>query len=151
MSMDMVEFLTARLRDDEKAALAANHDGPWSTPGDDGIAEGMLYAHDAPGSDNGWMIAQFKMYPNGIANQSSEPGYLPAFPTMPIHHIENAVHAARHDPARVLRDVEAKRRIMTFADRRPELGEGRYVGEGVIRLLASVYADHPDYREEWRP
>jgi hypothetical protein len=32
----------------------------------------------------------------------------------------------------------------------PELG-GRYLALDVLPLLAVPYADHPDYREEWRP
>jgi hypothetical protein len=52
-------------------------------------------------------------------------------------------HIARHDPARVLADVEAKRRIVEWDAEQP-------VDRGVLNILASVYADHPDYREEWR-
>jgi hypothetical protein len=68
-------------------------------------------------------------------------------------------HVLRHDPARVLADVAAKRAIMDAlveADR--EAGnlispEGAYANglEAAVRRLADAYADHPDYREEWRP
>jgi len=61
-------------------------------------------------------------------------------------------------PARVLAECAAKRQIVALhqrylvalnqesrdADRRCSL-------EPVVRLLALPYADHPDYREEWRP
>lgn len=64
-------------------------------------------------------------------------------------------------PARVLRDVEAKRRIV---ERHADCGSGggycddgghgwdHLPGGGCAELadLAVVYADHPDYREEWR-
>jgi hypothetical protein len=43
-------------------------------------------------------------------------------------------------PARVLAECESKRRIVT------ECG-----WETVMRHLALPYADHPDYRDEWRP
>lgn len=60
-------------------------------------------------------------------------------------------HLRRHLPARVLAECEAKRQIV-----------GRYVAGGppnaydlalldVMRDLATIYADHPDYREEWKP
>ena len=56
-------------------------------------------------------------------------------------------HIARHDPARVLAECEAKRRIV-----------GHFVNEwepdpinDVLRFLTLPYADHPDYRGEWRP
>lgn len=72
-------------------------------------------------------------------------------------------HIARHDPARVLREVAAKRAIIEAYmesgrefTRHMEAGapvEARFGAmqalEHVIRNLATVYADHPDYREEW--
>lgn len=156
---ELVEFLQARLHEDERVARAAN--GPeWETPGDDGPAEGMLYA-------DGWGIAQFTMYPGGVANSPESPSYLPAFPTVPVHHIENGIHAARHDPARALREVEAKRRLLASLEGAEALREHAeefvYHDEmeradavkselmDLIRGFAAAYSDHPDYREEWRP
>jgi len=70
------------------------------------------------------------------------------------------------EPARVLADIAAKRAILELLD---ELLIVSPSGHGndqiqinaalelaaerakVMRLLASVYADHPDYREEWKP
>ena len=48
---------------------------------------------------------------------------------------------------RVLADCEAKRRIVEFW---PHHSDGAYK-EYVLRALASVYADHEDFREEWLP
>src|SRR5690242_13034934 len=69
-------------------------------------------------------------------------------------------HIARHDPARVLAECEAKRRIVQRHALREFFRPG---GADALcthcrdshpcadlRDLASVYADHPDYREEWR-
>ena len=68
-------------------------------------------------------------------------------------------HIARHDPARVLREVEAKRRILdeyraaqANLKQHPDdlAGKGWLLGTvRVINLLALPYADHPDYRPEW--
>jgi hypothetical protein len=71
----------------------------------------------------------------------------------------SALHVVRHDPARVLREVEAKRRIVEAYN---EANEGKYAGltyeqgrldslELALRLLALPYADHPSYDESWRP
>lgn len=55
---------------------------------------------------------------------------------------------SRHNPARVLSECEAKRRIVEVAlpgetdDPRTERGR-------ILRIMAAVYADHPEYREEW--
>lgn len=75
--------------------------------------------------------------------------------------IAKAPHIARHDPARVLAEVEAKRRIVDLMAGLLDSAEGdsevdHYGGVGAaedaLRLLALPYADrHPDYREEWSP
>lgn len=61
-------------------------------------------------------------------------------------------HIARWDPARVLVECDAKRRIVEL---HPEHGWSHCEGESLpcptLRLLALPYAEHPDYREEWKP
>jgi hypothetical protein len=56
-------------------------------------------------------------------------------------------HIARHDPARVLAECDAKRRIVQMLE---DDDPGEW-GDGALRHLASVCADHPDCRDEWRP
>jgi hypothetical protein len=68
------------------------------------------------------------------------------------------------DPARVLREVEAKRRIIEAAWADHVRIEGEWEScqsqeqmaakddvPDTLRALASVYDSHPDFREEWRP
>jgi hypothetical protein len=84
-----------------------------------------------------------------------------------------AVHVALHDPARVLADAEAKRRLIgnhqadgkgccrTCAHWTTDWVDGHKVDrlayEGVrapcltLRLLGLPYADRPGYDESWRP
>ena len=74
------------------------------------------------------------------------------------------VHIARHDPARVLAECEAKRRIVEQArmavrlsDETPDDGNPKAerihgaatAWECALDVLALPYADHPDYRDEW--
>jgi hypothetical protein len=86
------------------------------------------------------------------------------------------VHAARHDPARVLREIDAKRKLLvlhrsvTRTDFTSPTGEPAGPLEvchecdanttdpdwpdspcRTLRYLARPYADRPGYREEWRP
>lgn len=79
----------------------------------------------------------------------------------------NGVHVARHDPARVLREIDAKRRVVAecaywneklsqeAADPPkfpyPCLGEILDAVNPILRALASAYADRPGYREDWAP
>lgn len=68
-----------------------------------------------------------------------------------------APHVARHDPARVLAECEAKRSIVKLhypLDDDPEpfcwnCDEERWPC-GTMVALASPYADRPGFREEWR-
>jgi hypothetical protein len=53
-------------------------------------------------------------------------------------------HIARHDPARVLREIDAKRQIL---DTLHEEGGDRMFAD-IFRLLALPYLDRPGYREE---
>ena len=62
---------------------------------------------------------------------------------------------ARHDPTRVLAECAAKRAIIALfnPDDKTETWDGeawRASGiEDALLALAAVYADHPDYRQEW--
>lgn len=86
--------------------------------------------------------------------------------------IEARTHFARHDPARVLRQVEAGRRLIeeseaAYASLRkgPDPSKSWTAGNRAmsaavvrneamrvaLRIAALAYADHPDYRPEWKP
>jgi hypothetical protein len=73
-------------------------------------------------------------------------------------------HIARHDPARVLREVEARRRLIdqyeamragaeaaagTILAGAAKVRLGAY--EMAVKIMAMPYSDRPGYREEWRP
>ncbi|MGW9399370.1 DUF6221 family protein [Streptomyces sp. NPDC055642] len=84
------------------------------------------------------------------------------------HHVAVVVldsdraHIVAWDPARVQREIHAKRRILE-AHGRLDVGEfcstcdapsgipGRPAGCDTLRLLALPYVNRPGYRQEWRP
>lgn len=123
--MDLVEFLRARLDDDEAQALAASP-GPWSpnAESDEVTAVDGITVCDGFALSNNQLRATVE-------------------------------HIARHDPVRVLADVESTRKIVDRCEREMR----SYVGTGaqaatpylVLRLLALRYASDPAYREEWKP
>ena len=77
--------------------------------------------------------------------------------------VTDAAHIARHDPARILAECEAKRQIID--EHQIEVGGASQccVRCGVpgyesieapcdtIKYLALPYANHPDYLPEWKP
>lgn len=70
------------------------------------------------------------------------------------YHSSARVFAQRNDPARVLAECKAKRQIVaSFADaaRRHQCDVDELFFGETLHALALPHADHPDYREEWRP
>lgn len=59
-------------------------------------------------------------------------------------------HFQRHNPDRVLHDCKAKRRQIAHLI---DFMEGDYApwNETQLRMMAEVYANHPDYDPAWRP
>jgi len=75
------------------------------------------------------------------------------------HGLVAAHHVARWNPARVLAECDAKRRILAGYEHVESFGrssdsftiaEIEYV-ERILPALALSYADHPDYRQVWKP
>jgi Family of unknown function (DUF6221) len=72
--------------------------------------------------------------------------------------VREGEHIARHDPARVLREVEAGRRIVArhrdCGDGMGYCGDGGHGGDVLCPDMADLlvrWADHPDYDESWKP
>lgn len=88
------------------------------------------------------------------------PGMAPDPDDMGIHAFEDGRNtpAVIVGPARVMAECEAKRRIVAehpqFVDADfsyCETCERSTSPCSTLRILALPYADHPDYRPEWRP
>lgn len=125
-TMDLSTFLLARLDEDEQIARAATG---WATG----------WTVDAA-PDGTWYIDP--------GHQRDDTGNVRAR--------ADADHIARHDPARVLAEVEAKRQIVAphRGTHRCEWGDVTMDNQctaRLLRLLALPYADHPDYLAEWKP
>lgn len=118
----LVEFLRTRLDKDEQVAHAAHYEGQR------------------------WITEEEEVY----RWPDDEPVYS-------ADRKRDAAHIARHAPARVLRDVTARRALLDscaqlIADGEVDCNDGGPgLADDVVRALASVYADHPDYRAEWAP
>lgn len=119
--MTVVDFLEARLAEDELTAQAAiEGDASWHA----------LYTYrDVKDSDGHYVV---------LADDR--------LPTM-----GQAAHIARHHPARVLRQCEAVRAVIADFLRLDALGDlaGRSATETSLKQLAFPYRDHPDFDPTW--
>ena len=142
MTLTLTDFLLARIAEDEAAArlCAEMFPSPWDV------------------ADRGWRV---RIYAADIPDEGdhADPGDKRAPVVMEVEPDRNlddprwlserVEHVRRHDPARVLAECAAKRLILRIWFE-SEFCE-RDVMNDVIDALALPYADHPDYREEWRP
>lgn len=146
---DLTDFLLARIAEDEAVAREATP-GEWYVVG--------------TAFDRDWMQSGYVSSDSGheVTGEKSDAVYGP-----------DCALIARFQPARVLAECEAKRRVVEWCGERVRVWVGdRYPGTTseaerpgdyvpgklahledsvVLRLLALPYADHPEYRDEWRP
>lgn len=147
---DIVAFIEARLGEDEAVAAAAfNSQSMWQNNSK------TWEAHDT-----GNVYLPSDPHPFVVGSWDSD-----------LHEI--GIHIARHDPARVLRQVAAMRKIVeryellskrldqfrrqalngTFSERdrfrRHTTGIRCNEARKTVKAFASVWSDHEDYREEW--
>jgi hypothetical protein len=143
---DLVAFLLARVDEDEAVARgAAAHITPSrSRPGPAG--ENWSATYDQVRSD----------WHDGMRHDIAEVGTFGR---------DLTAHIARHDPARVLAECEAKRRMVSRLQAYTDAlaatpGDRERLARWsewdlAARYLALPYASHPDYRDEykttWRP
>jgi hypothetical protein len=71
-----------------------------------------------------------------------------------IPHANDRTHIARHDPARVLAEVDAKRRIIDECSEVTVRDDWQYtdapeLAELTLLMLALPYREHPDYQPGW--
>lgn len=136
---DLVQWLHAQLDEDERIARQALDfvDADWRVD----VARNVVLCPllTSSGRQPTAVTAERWRYP-----QVGTPGIVP--------------HVAEHDPARVLREIEAKRRIIDqheryAAERRRMMGgwDPQSDDSPILAALAAVYSDRPGYREEWRP
>lgn len=136
----LIAFLRERLDEDEQAAsiiqVGGFHPPTWSA---------------RPGRSRRWMEVVGRSVMLGDPDDEwCDDGVIALVPDSRCEW----AHIARHDPARVLREVAAKRRIIaecTPSSGVPALELAAALGALVLARLAETYSDHPDYRDEWMP
>lgn len=148
---ELILFLRARLDEDEQIAQDADEQSAWRAGTDVGDEYNVAV----------------------VTTQTGQP-----VARCGVEYLENgegrAEHIARHDPVRVLAEVEAKRRIIELHEL-VFVGHTNHRGEPVsdpygcricddwdgmilpggpcstLLLLALPWRDHPDFRSAWRP
>lgn len=145
MTDDLVRWLRAELDYDKRVARAAGGAAWEELP-----VSGWVHTSPLPSSE--W---QPSGYDHHVASAPS---------------VEDRAHIVAHDPARVLREIDAKRRTLerhtphssgtigcSAHCSRPHPGAQVCNHDGYrwpcpdVRDLASVYDQRPGYKESWRP
>lgn len=145
---DLVAFLRAQYDKDEQAARAAT-DGAWEVIGSDHPYP--AYPGEQVTAGRGWSISLKEPRVGDVASELSR---------------GDAAHISRHDPARVLADLAAKRRTLgMLADAQQQLKAAyreertadvaMYVGKvsalhDVVKALAAPYEGEDGYQQEWK-
>lgn len=151
---DLVCWLGAQLDEDERIARACSG-APWEIE-----IPPMVHVSVQARRDNKWKWGRL--------------GYVAS-----VERDDDRAHIAEWDPARVLREIDAKRKIIRLHEITIEKTDAApfdsYTGERLpdeysvtcslcgwatedptsacltLRLLTLPYSDRPGYREEWRP
>jgi hypothetical protein len=139
-------FLAARLDEDEAAANRASCD-----------PVGAMEAHfeaEALHEEQDW-----RLYPERKTEYSR--GQADALHWASVRVREQMRPLSLHDPSRVLREVEAKRRLLRLADSAcpgdcldhgPEMhATEEHWGAAIRSALAAIWSGHPDYQDQWKP
>jgi hypothetical protein len=128
--MTIVEFLEARIAEDERDANDATGASWVVLPG---VDVSMVNIDARLVRDDKWKFGRL----GHIATTSHDAAY--------------AEHIARWDPARVVAECAAKRAILDQHERahRVCVTCEREFPCPTLEIMAAVYSDHPDYDEEW--
>lgn len=151
MANRLAEWLRAQLNEDERTAQAAT----WC--GDDAATwRAAVSPYGTPSRPHG---------PRWYIEDSLEDGVITTVDPQASDDEGVARHIAAHDPARVLREVDAKRRIVRAYEDAVTAFENTVLGTDLhdlmagsvnslryaLQALALPYADRAGFKEEWRP
>jgi hypothetical protein len=147
MSDELITWLRAQIDEDERVALATTG-GDWEVGPTFGAKDNRVYVKPIG----------FGIDTIGTCVIAGQVANMPEYRA-------NAIHIARQDPDRTLREVAAKRRILdevvdeatsldmsVDGDRRVgsrDMVAEPYIGHILVKLMALPYAGQPGYREEW--
>ncbi len=166
----LVAFIRARLDEDEQWALAASTPRPHAESNPQVPAEGLHWqwgvgpnwapveidpsVQEVVGEDGGSCVLI------SVEEWQTRTGMLPRrYGDVEELDAAAAGHIVRHDPARVLRDVEADRKLIkTYEEAHAYYDQHKAAPAGevhgllmALKIRAERFDDHKDYQESWRP
>lgn len=158
---ELVRWLREQLDEDEQIAQEATPGPWWHNPGKQWLGPEAFEKYDLRQGE------EFVGYggPHPFTGAVCSTG-----PASNMQGMKDAAFIAEHDPARVLREIDAKRQILRQAFEHAATIDGEWgcchdadeIEAGhceeqrpndlrLLRLLALPYAGRPGYREEWAP
>lgn len=148
--MTLTEFLLARIAEDQRRAAPQHEE---RKPGGQPVPSHVVTKTWRPAEGRGLVIDEAVpwtvQFGRNKPQQMTADEYKTMLATVFDAHYELVTEV--RDP-KLLAECEAKRRILDVAlelDGREEVGNGAVLD--LLDALALPYADHPDYKQEWRP
>jgi len=143
---DLVKWLRAQLDDDERIAREATPGPWWYNPGKQWLGPEAFEKYDLRQGEE--FVGYGGPHPFTGAVSATGPANNP-------QSMRDAEFIAEHDPARALREIDTKRRLLEWLVRKDDWALDNNLwtwdSDEALCLLALPYADRPGYREEWRP
>lgn len=140
---DLLWAREASRRNDGVAVESGVH-WQWETPDDQVVAPEPELAEFVGGPD-GFTVSlrSREVFP------TRHVGDLPQFAIPNAEEVPSAVggHILRHDPARVIRDLTARRRSVLLCANNLALK----LADAILRDMAETYCERPGYLPEWKP
>jgi hypothetical protein len=140
--VDLVEWLREQLDKDERVARAACEYASAEWHADEGATTVLMWPPEpkvAEAERRRGLPVVSDQWRGAVVDSAGNAGLVR--------------HITRHDPARVLREIDAKRQVIEQAATIADMDEMHvaFRGRDILKALALPYADQPGYREEWRP
>lgn len=141
MTADLIAFLRARLAEDERLARAATPGPWWYNPGKQWLGPDAFEKYDLRQGEE--FVGYGGPHPFTGAVAATGPANTP-------QSMRDAEYIAAHDPTRILREIDAKRRTLVRCEEALLSASPMLVhfAQQTVRDMAQPYSEHADYPTE---
>lgn len=146
---DLLWAVEASRKDTGREAVPSGVHWQWINPDDDTVAPILPDVEQFVGEEAGGGVALHSVEHWPYRDMPEDSEGLPQFALYHVDEVPVAVggHIVRHDPARVIRDLTARRRSVLLCGENLSLK----LADAILRDMAETYCERPGYLPEWKP